>query len=68
MDMYVVVAGTGNKLFSNALGPKSNTLFVKPVITGYGISSFGSVTLSKGGTVVALRTLDGGSGYMSQNG
>ena len=68
LDLYVVNYGAANVLYRNNGDIASITLVVKP-LTGAGAPSiFGAVTLSTAdGNVVALRTLDGGSGYGSQN-
>ena len=68
LDLYVVNVNAANVLYQNDGGVASITLVVKP-LTGAGAPSiFGAVTLSTAdGNVVALRTLDGGSGYSSQN-
>ena len=58
-----------NKLFENNVGLTSPTLVVKPLTAVAAPSVFGSVTLSGvSGNVIARRTLDGGSGYVSQSG
>ena len=69
LDLYVVNGGQANVLYENPLGVASITLVVKPLTTAGAPSVFGSVTLeTSGNQVVALRTLDGGSGFCSQNG
>ena len=69
LDLYVVNYGQANKLFKNNVGLTSPTLVVKPLTAVGAPSVFGSVTLSGvSGNVIALRTLDGGSGLYSQNG
>ena len=69
LDLYVVNENQANKLFENNVGLTSTTLVVKPLTAVGAPSVFGSVTLSgASGNVIALRTLDGGSGYFSQNG
>ena len=57
-----------NVLYRNDNGIASITLVVKPLTDAGAPSIFGAVALSTSdGNVVALRTLDGGSGYLSQN-
>ena len=69
LDLYVVHYNMANVLYENPLGVASITLVVKPLTTAGAPSVSGSVTLeTSGGEVVALRTLDGGSSYCSQNG
>ena len=69
LDLYLAKADQANKLFENNVGLTSPTLVVKPLTAVGAPSVFGSVTLSGvSGNVIALRTLDGGSGYGSQNG
>ena len=70
LDLYVAnYHGQANKLFKNNVGLTSPTLVVKPLTAVGAPSVFGSVTLSGvSGNVIALRTLDGGSGLYSQNG
>ena len=69
LDLFVVNQGQANKLYANAFGVTSTTLVVKP-LTGDGAPSiFGSVSLMDGdGNLVAVRILDGGSGFFSQSG
>ena len=70
MDLYVANYGQANKLYLNSYGVTSITLVVKPVAANNGVSLFSSVTLStlsKGAEVMAMQTLHGGSGFLSQN-
>ena len=68
LDLYVANDGA-NVLYENPVGVASITLVVKPLTTAGAPSVFGSVTLeTSGNELVALRTLDGGSSYCSQNG
>ena len=67
--MYVVNAYGTSALYLSDLGVPSITLVVKPLTAAGAPSIFCSVTLmDPQGNLVALRTLDGGSGYCSQNG
>ena len=69
LDLYVANANKANVLYENPVGVASITLVVKPLTRAGAPSVFGSVTLeTSGNQLVALRTLDGGSGYCSQNG
>ena len=66
---YVANNGAANVLYENPVGVVSITLVVKPLTTAGAPSVFGSVMLeTSGNELVALRTLDGGSSYCSQNG
>jgi hypothetical protein len=68
LDLYVVNVNAANVLYQNDGNVASITLVVKPLTDAGAPSVFGAVTLSTDdGNVVALRTLDGGSGYCSQN-
>jgi hypothetical protein len=68
LDLYVANGNIANVLYQNNGGVASITLVVKPLTDNGALSVFGAVTLSTAdGNVVALRTLDGGSGYFSQN-
>ena len=68
LDLYVANYGTANTLYQNDYGVTSITLVVKPLTAAGAPSIFGAVTLATSdGNVVALRSLDGGSGYLSQN-
>ena len=68
LDLFVTNWGTANTLYQNDLGVTSITLVVKPLTAAGAPSIFGAVTLATSdGNVVALRSLDGGSGYCSQN-
>jgi len=68
LDLYVTNYGGANVLYRNDGDVASITLVVKPLTEAGAPSVFGAVTLSTAdGNVVALRTLDGGSGYFSQN-
>jgi DNA/RNA endonuclease YhcR with UshA esterase domain len=69
LDLYVTNQDDqANVLYQNNGGVASITLVVKPLTDAGAPSVFGAVTLSTAdGNVVALRTLDGGSGYFSQN-
>jgi hypothetical protein len=68
LDLYVANNGTANVLYQNDGDVTSITLVVKPLTDAGAPSVFGAVTLSTAdGNMVALRTLDGGSGYCSQN-
>ena len=68
-DLYVGNYGQANKLYQNPLGAASPTLLVKPLTAAGAPSIFAAVKLATAdGTLVALRTLDGGSGFCSQNG
>ena len=67
LDLYVANY-EANTLYQNDLGVTSITLVVKPLTAAGAPSIFGAVTLATSdGNVVALRSLDGGSGYLSQN-
>ena len=67
LDLFVANSGA-NTLYQNDLGVTSITLVVKPLTAAGAPSIFGAVTLATSdGNVVALRSLDGGSGYLSQN-
>ena len=69
LDLYVANSGQANVLYRNPLGVASPTLLVKPLTAAGAPSIFAAVKLATAdGTLVALRTLDGGSGYASQNG
>ena len=68
LDLYVVNDVGANVLYRNNNGLASITLVVKPLTDAGAPSIFGALTLSTSdGNVVALRTLDGGSGFCSQN-
>ena len=68
LDLYVANYGSANTLYQNDLGVTSVTLVVKPLTATGALSIFGAVTLATSdGNVVALRSLDGGSGFCSQN-
>ena len=68
LDLYVVEYHDANVLYRNDVGVTSITLVVKPLTAAGAPSIFGAVTLATSdGNVVALRSLDGGSGYCSQN-
>ena len=69
LDLFVTNNDQANKLYQNPLGAASPTLLVKPVTAAGAPSIFAAVKLATAdGTLVALRTLDGGSGFLSQNG
>ena len=69
LDLYVTNYGGANKLYQNPIGIASPTLVVKPLTAAGAPSIFAAVKLATAdGTLVALRTLDGGSGFGSQNG
>ena len=69
LDLYVVNYGSANKLYLNTFGVTSITLVVKPLTNDGAPSIFGSVSLTDpDDNLVAVRILDGGSGFFSQNG
>ena len=63
LDLYITNYAANNVLYQNDGDIASITLVVKPLTDAGAPSVFGAVTLSTAdGNVVALRTLDGGSG------
>ena len=69
LDLYVANNGQTDLLFENNAGLTSPTLVVKPLTAVGAPSVFGSVTLSgASGNVIGLRTLDGGTSFLSQSG
>ena len=61
--------GVFTTIGTTSIGVTSIALVVKPLTGAHAPSIFGSVSLTDpDGNLVAVRTLDGGSGYCSQNG
>ena len=69
LDLYVANYNQANKLYTNPYGVTSTTLIAKPLTVACAPSVFAPVKLTTNdGSLVAVRALDGGSGYGSQNG
>ena len=69
LDLFVATKDRQNRLFANTLGCDANTIIVRPLTPAGAPSLFGSVRLMDDrGHVLAVRTLDGGGSYASQNG
>ena len=69
LDLYVVKDNQANVLYKSSVGVAFPTLVVQPLTSNGAQSIFTAVKLeTSGNTIVALRTLDGGSGYGAQAG